>query len=211
MLLKFNELIDKHNLKIRGVIHIGAHHGQEWNTYNDHNIENFIFFEPLKDSFKKLKENINSPKAKLVNLALGQSQGKVMMNVESANQGQSSSILTPKMHLKQYPHITFDQKEEVNMTTLDLFYEQENIPELDFNLINIDVQGYELEVFKGSAQVLEKIDYIIAEVNRAELYENCASVIEIDDYLSTYGFKRVETNWEGVTWGDALYVKPAPV
>jgi len=47
----------------------------------------------------------------------------------------------------------------------------------------------------------------MTEVNNSELYENCAKVKELDDYLSTYDFERVETTWDGVTWGDALYIK----
>jgi hypothetical protein len=39
------------------------------------------------------------------------------------------------------------------------------------------------------------------------LYENNAMVEEIDSFLSEYGFSRVATNWQGNTWGDALYVK----
>ena len=93
------------------------------------------------------------------------------------------------------------------MTTLDKFFEKEEIKKENFNLINIDVQGYELEVFKGATETLRTIDYIFAEVNRAELYKDCASVVELDEFLSNFGFERVETNWEGITWGDALYVK----
>ena len=73
------------------------------------------------------------------------------MYVESANQGQSSSILRPNLHLKQYPHITFDEKETVEMVRLD-----DLLP-----LLN----------------------------------------------LEKYDFSRVATNWQGNTWGDALYVK----
>ena len=76
-----------------------------------------------------------------------------------------------------------------------------------FNFINIDVQGYELEVFKGGKKVLESIDYILSEVNNAEVYENCVNVSELDVFLREFGFERVEPNWEGGTWGDAFYIK----
>jgi hypothetical protein len=76
-----------------------------------------------------------------------------------------------------------------------------------FNFINIDVQGYELEVFKGAKNYLNEINYIIAEVNKDYVYENCALVNEIDDFLSQFNFKRTETSWDGVTWGDAFYIK----
>jgi hypothetical protein len=32
-------------------------------------------------------------------------------------------------------------------------------------------------------------------------------VSEIDEYLSKYGFKRVETSMTEFEWGDALYIK----
>ena len=119
--------------------------------------------------------------------------------------GQSSSLLKPSLHTKQYPHIVFNGNETVQVTTLDNFMKDKNLN--DFNLINIDVQGYELEVFKGSMETLNNIDYIIAEVNRDELYENCARVDELDSFLRDFGFERKETSWAGQTWGDAFYIK----
>jgi hypothetical protein len=47
----------------------------------------------------------------------------------------------------------------------------------------------------------------MTEVNRDEVYENCCMVDEIDNFLLPYGLRRVETDWAGNTWGDALYVK----
>jgi FkbM family methyltransferase len=202
MLLDFKNLIKKYNMRITGVIHIGAHYGQEHSLYEDENITNIVYFEPLSENYKILKENVGD-KSVIFNYALGNEDKKIMMYVESANQGMSSSILKPKIHVDQYPHIVFNNTEEVEMKKLD---------EIDFNfskfnLINIDVQGYELEVFKGAEKTLNSIDYIISEINRDEVYENCAKVEEVDIFLSQFGFERVETNWAGYTWGDALYIK----
>ncbi len=205
MLLDLKKLKDKHDLNIKGVLHIGAHFGQEFSTYEDLQVENVMFFEPLPHTFERLKENIHgkNKKAILVNTALGNIIGEVEMNVESANEGQSSSILEPHIHLQQYPHIRFNNKVTVKITKLDIFIEEKD----KYNFINIDVQGYELEVFKGGAQFLNHIDYIMTEVNRDEVYKNCAKIEELDQFLSTYGFVRVETTWDGGTWGDAFYKK----
>ena len=201
MLLDLQSLSIKYNLKINGVIHIGAHYGQENEIYEKLKIQNRMFFEPLKKNFEVLKSNIsNFP---IFNLALGNETGQIKMFTESRNNGQSSSILKPKIHLNQYPHIVFDGEEVVEIIKLDDFdYDKEK-----FNFINIDVQGYELEVFKGAKKVLESIDYILSEVNNAEVYENCVNVSELDVFLGEFGFERVETNWEGGTWGDAFYIK----
>ncbi len=189
-------------MDINGVIHIGGHHGQEFKIYVENNIENIMFFEPVPSTFKILKENIGD-KAILHNVALGNENKKIEMYIETANKGQSSSILEPGLHTIQYPHITFDNKLEVDMVRLDDFIEEST----DYNFINIDVQGYELEVMKGAINTLKNVDYIISEVNRDEVYINCSRVNELDSFLSDFGFNRVETTWDGFTWGDALYVK----
>jgi FkbM family methyltransferase len=201
MLLKFNKICEKYNLNIKGIIHVGAHYGQEHQQYKDKNIKNLMYFEPLKSNFEILKSKISD--SILHNVALGNENKYVDMYVETANEGMSSSILKPKDHLTQYPHIIFDKTEKVKMCRLDeIEFNREN-----FNFINVDVQGYELEVFKGASVFLKNVDYIITEVNNSEVYENCAKVDELDKFLSVYGFERVETRWAGGTWGDAFYIK----
>jgi len=202
MLLDLIGLIKKYNMKIKGVIHIGSHHGQENNLYNLIGINNRIFFEPLASNFSVLEKNIGSEYT-LVKKALGNENKKVSMYVEKANSGQSSSILKPMLHLKQYPNIVFNDTEIVDMIRLDSFEEDLT----NYNFIVIDVQGYELEVFKGAKNTLENIDYIISEINRDELYENCAKIEQLIEFLSNYGFEFIEHNWVGGTWGDGLFIK----
>jgi len=161
-----------------------------------------MFFEPIQTTFNRLKENVGE-NAILVNTALGNIEGEVEMFTETINEGQSSSVLQPEYHLVQHPNIQFNGRETVKITKLDNFIEDKE----NYNFINVDVQGYELEVFKGGSEYLKSIDYIMTEVNRAELYKGCAQIEELDNYLSGYGFKRVETTWDGGTWGDAFYVK----
>ena len=120
MLLNLKKLKEKYNLNIKGVLHIGAHFGQEYSTYEDMNINDVMFFEPLPHTFEMLKKNVGD-KAILVNTALGNTVGTINMNVEFNNQGQSSSILEPSIHLRQYPHIKFEDVVEVNITKLDTF------------------------------------------------------------------------------------------
>ena len=121
----------------------------------------------------------------------------------SDNDAQSSSILKPKDHIEEMPWIHFKGTEKVEVKTLDSF----NIT--GYNFINIDVQGYEMEVFKGGMDTLKNIDYIYSEVNKGELYEGCAQIDELDNFLGEYGFERVETYWPETwyNWGDAFYLK----
>lgn len=199
MYIKINKIIEKYKIPVSGVIHVGAHFGEEYLSYISAGIYNIHFFEASNRTFSRLKFQVGcSP---CYNFALGAVESKSTMYVETSNQGQSNSLLKPLLHSKQYPQITFDETEEVTVRPLDSF----NIKGCNF--LNIDVQGFELEVLKGSEQSLPAINYIYSEVNRAETYENCAQIGEMDGFLSRHGFKRVETIWAGGIWGDALWVK----
>ena len=63
MLLDLEKIVRKYNLNIRGVIHIGAHLGQEYPIYKKLSIENIAFFEPQKEIFNQLKKTIFIKKA----------------------------------------------------------------------------------------------------------------------------------------------------
>lgn len=202
MLLSFTQLKRKYNMNVNGVIHVGAHHGEELSEYINNGIQSIILFEPLSENFDILSENVKDLNADIEGhqIALGSSPGKATMYL-SDNQKQSSSILKPKVHLTHHPHVKFDGTEEVEVDVLD------NFDTKDFNFLNMDVQGYELEVLKGATKTLEHVDYVYCEVNRDEVYEGNAFIEEIDEYLSEYSFQRVETDWQGEIWGDALYIK----
>ncbi len=202
MLLDFAEIKTKYNLNIKGIIHVGAHYGEELFDYINNGIKKILLFEPIQDNYNILEKRINDLDAeiKLYKIALGSEIKNVSMYV-SDNDKQSSSILKPKKHLTQHPDVYFPDIENVEVDILD------NYDTSNYNFISMDVQGYELEVLKGAKNSLKNIDYVYCEVNRDEVYENNALVEELDLYLSQYGFKRVETIWSGEIWGDALYIK----
>jgi len=205
MLMNLKNIVEKYELNITGVLHIGAHYGEEYLSYREQDIRNMIFFEPVVFNFQILSRALSDCKEhiSLLNLALGNETGTKEMFIETANQGQSCSFLEPGSHLEKYPHITFDTKETVKIDKLD------NIPfdRRFYNMINIDVQGYELEVFKGATETLETIDIIYTEVNFEDVYKNCCHVEDLDEFLGERGFVRILTNARPKTWGDALYLK----
>jgi len=202
MILPLKEVVDRYHISLKGVIHIGSHHGLEYSDYHDAGIEDMIFFEPIKSNYKGLIETLpKSDRIKTFNLALGPEMCERKMYVETRNNGMSCSLLEPYKHLEMYPWITFDSFETVQVEKLDNVSFDRDL----FNIINIDVQGYELEVFKGAVETLKTIDIIYAEVNAVEMYKGCALVTDLDNFLT--GFKRVADNISNNgRWGDALYV-----
>ena len=197
--IPLHEVINEY-YDVIGVIHIGAHTGQEWSDYDDNDITNVMMFEPLRSAFDKLRDSVPDH-VECYCTALGNYTGVATLHTETANEGMSSSVLQPTKHLEQYPDITFDGEELIHMERLD------DIPfdRSRFNMLNIDVQGYEMEVLKGAKETLRHIDVIYCEVSNEPLYDGAPLVGEIDSYLS--GYDRVRTEWIGGNWGEAVYVK----
>jgi len=206
MVVTLDKLKAKYDLQVRGILQIGAHYGGEYPCFVDCGVQHMIFFEPVKDNFNHLLSTIDGDdRAVAYNIALGNTKTRMRMYVETHNKGMSCSLLAPGTHLRSYPRIRFNQREWVDVEMLDsIAYDHTK-----FNMIVIDVQGYELEVFKGATEALKHIDYVYSEVNVDEVYKGCARVEQLDEFLKPYGFIRIMTDMCARTWGDALYIKYA--
>jgi len=87
MLISFKQLKQKYDMNISGVIHIGAHFGQEAKDYVDNGITEMVFFEPLSESLKVLEENLsyiaNDANVMIYPVALGNEEKEVEMYVSN--------------------------------------------------------------------------------------------------------------------------------
>lgn len=210
MLIKLSDVKARYGMNIKGIIHVGAHVGQEFEMYMNCLVKNVAFFEPCTPAYEKLQQRFVIDRAalgfpqvdvQLFKIALGAYQGEGLMYVETANEGQSNSLLEPAEHLKTYPTIEFTDKELVQVMPLDRM----DLDMSKYNMLNMDVQGGELEVLKGAKAILPYIDYVYTEVNTAELYKGAARLEQIDEFLSDFERKEIEMTDAG--WGDALYIR----
>tara|TARA_B100000242_G_scaffold281714_1_gene242269 strand:+ start:2279 stop:3022 length:744 start_codon:yes stop_codon:yes gene_type:complete len=194
--------IDQFIKEINGIIHVGAHRGQEVRKYIEYN-KKVVLFEPQKEIFADLIKKVdNLNNINCYNFALGSKNEISRLNKSKGNDGLSSSILTPKLHLVTQPDISFEDSEEVEIKRFDSL-EIETL-----NFLTLDVQGLELEVLKGFGRELENVNFIFTEINTKYLYKNNALVSEIDEYLNKYNFVRIYTNIDCFNYfGDAFYVK----
>ena len=205
--------IEQHtNKKIKGAIHVGAFLGEELVEYRSLGLTNTVLFEPQKKLYEIVKGKCMFEE-KVFNVALGSEESIKEMFISDRDggvtngAGASSSLLQPKKHLTEHPEVTFPSKESMPVKRFDKFARENNIELDEYNFLNIDVQGYELEVLKGMGEHLNEIDIIIAEVNRDEVYEDCPMIEDIDIYLEQFDFTRKAVHWQSESWGDAIYAK----
>lgn len=193
-------------MKINGILHIGAHNCEELKSYKKYGVKNdrIIWIEANP---RLVEKNKKADRTRIIKnfVCCETNEGKTKLNI--ANNGQSSSILELGTHKDSYPSITYNDFVDVNNGRIDTMYERDGLPNDFANFLNIDIQGAELLALRGMGELIGHFEYVYLEVNREYVYKECALVTEIDDYLSRWNFKRIETEWTDAGWGDALYMK----
>ncbi len=158
----------------------------------------------------------------MVSACLGATDGELAtFNVadtpSGSNRGMSSSVLPFGTHVERHPNVSYVTHIELVTRTLDSVVAEASAT--GYNLLVVDVQGYELEVLRGAEQALAHADCVYSEVNVDELYRGCALLPDLDRFLETRGFARVEMKlygsqhrderdgerWFG--WGDGVWVR----
>lgn len=190
------------------LLHVGAHHGEERNSYLSLGWEAIAWVDALPSAVANLRERIgHSPKERIYEGAAFSSAG-LALDFHVASNGESSSILEFQEHADVYPDIT-----EVNQLAVQTIclsdvhdaYRQEL--GLTFDFVNLDIQGAELAALMGLGPRLACYKWVYSEVSTRQLYKGQPKLADLDEFLALRGFRRVVTaihQPEG--WGDALYV-----
>lgn len=197
-----NHIMLKYKLKVKGILHVGAHNCEEYETYLRCGINpnNIYWIEAMEDLVNKHKDT-----KKIYQGVISDNDGEIV-KFHKTNNGESSSILEFGSHEKNHPHVHIVDEYYVDTITLKTLIDKNNIPITNLNFLNMDIQGVELKALKGLDGYLKYIDYIYTEVNIEEVYKGCGLMTEIDNYLNE--FERVETQiFKEFGWGDALYIR----
>ena len=174
---RFNTLID-----------IGANKGQFALIARYYNPKAKIYsFEPLEKPTKLFNKIFKSDQNIILhNAAVGPVKKKIKMHV-SKRIDSSSLLPIGENQSFLFPGTEESHKEGIYVAPLDHFINNEDLKSPIF--VKIDVQGYELEVLKGSKSLIDEFDYIYVECSFVELYEGQALADEVIHYLQNYSFR----------------------
>lgn len=143
-------------------------------------------FEPIGINFQKLKENLGKlNNCELFNLGIGTNEYKTNINV--ANRSDASSILNLEDYTTKTYNILNQRKEEIAIYSLDYVIAVNKLPKP--NIIKIDIQGFELEAFKGALETLKTVQYIICEVSFIPFYKDQPLFSDIITFLNEHNFE----------------------
>ncbi len=202
MLINLDFLIKKYNINFKGILHVGAHECEELKNYEIYiSRDKILWIEALPNKVEKNKQVFQ-------NLLIEEevvSDKEEIVKFNISNNGQSSSILEFGSHSINHPTVWYIGSFKANTKLLKDILPKYNI---NYNFLNLDIQGAELKALKGMEEYLKDVDYIYTEVNEDYVYKECALITELDEYLIKFGLHRVETKWYGnAKWGDAFYIR----
>lgn len=172
------------------ILDIGANFGlygliaQKINNESD-----VIYFEPLKRNVDRIKNNlkINNLVAKIEKIAISNFNGLAtfydMASEENTIGSFSREFVEAHSHHKEIILI------KVNVLTLDSYFDQNDLSNLD--LLKIDVEGAEFEVLEGSQKTLIKYKPdILVEITSEE---NSKKIQNLINYLNLeYEFYEID-------------------
>ena len=174
--------------KSTGLIHIGAHEGEEAWIYDALKVPRVIWVEADPELMDRLRAKISQYRGHLaVESLLTERAGELVKFHVTNNDGASSSILPLGRCTEMYPEIEVTGVKELRSNTLDdLLTKLDPVGLIDTMVI--DVQGAELAVLKGAAVTLRQFRRIFAECADFELYQGCCTLASLSEFLRVQGF-----------------------
>ena len=184
---------------------MGAHLAEEENEYLAHGWDagsKIFWVESQPELVKELTKKIDRKRSEVIE-STAWSSNDVELTLKITSNSQSSSLFSFGTHKSDYPEIKVVNEIKVTTERLD-----KSLAGKSFDFINIDIQGAELEALKGLGDLLHQSKWVYLEVNKKTVYEGCANILQIDEFLKSNQFERVETRWVPFKgWGDAIYIR----
>jgi len=168
-------------------------------------------FEPFPQACQTFKErHSNHSNIKLNEFALSSIEGKAIFNVNH-KVDTNSFLKSKKIGIASDKSCETVAQIEVPTNTLDNYCKQNNIKAID--ILKLDVQGFEVEVFKGGGGLLASgaIKLIFVEMFFEEQYENQALFFDIATLLYQNGFVLQDLydpyySATNLVWCDAIFI-----
>lgn len=180
------------------IFDIGANAGMSGRYFRNLGFRGTIVsFEPVLRYYRELeRESAKDPRWFCENVAVGDAEGELEINVSGAG-GASSSFLeaTPALTM-HVPELATVARERVRIRTVDSLA-ADYYPHGDRLFLKLDVQGYERNVLEGARQTLDRIVGLRIELSLLKSYDDEPLLCDMLPHLQSLGFSLagIEPAW----------------
>lgn len=204
------------HLPKKGVIHLGAHKGEEVVYYNQFGYKNIILIEANPDLFREVETRFAAqPDIHVFNYAVCDTNGTIDFHIHESRSGlESSSILKMDKFNSIVTTLKTSKTLTVPAVTIDRLVEEKNIALEQYNILVSDIQGADYLALKGAEKSIRHFEAVVVEVQCVELYENFISEATMDALMQSYGFRKdfviyhelYQGDHRFPAWGEAIYL-----
>jgi FkbM family methyltransferase len=164
------------------VFDIGAHVG-DWTKeclkfYPD---ANYYLFEPQKDLCSIIESEFGFNKnVELFNVGVGNQNGELDFTLHKRKDSSTFRFTSEEANKSGFEQI------KIPIVSLDAFIAKNGLPFP--NILKIDAEGFDLEVLKGTINILSKVDVVFIEVGIVNnKIEN--SALKVMSFMNKYDFR----------------------
>lgn len=199
-----DDLFLRRDIRPSGVIHVGAHKGEELYVYRRAGVplDRILWVEAIPEVADALRRSL--PSGSIVETSVvSDVRGPVSFNV--TNNVMSSSMLPLGTHSLHHPDVVYVRTLALESLTLpDLLARGGHSPS-HYDTLVLDIQGAELKALRGMGESLEGFKHIVTEINTDESYSGGALFSEITSFLEGRGLALVEHHIFPDGCGDAYF------
>jgi FkbM family methyltransferase len=150
-------------------------------------------FEPNPVVFETLKKAYQgNPKVTPINAGIGSSTGEMLFQINK--RAVTSSFLPANEYHKMNIASSNIKIEKVKITTIDDALQPYGVEHID--VLKLDIEGFEIEGFKGIKDIDKRVSVIFAEVNLIPTYEGQPLMDDVIIYMRNHNFNLV--NFYGI-------------
>ena len=169
------------------VIDVGANEGQFGKRLRAIGYRGEIHsFEPVSATFERLQAAAAGDSLwRLNNCALGTEKGEAQINVSKSSD--FSSLLEPSAFgAESFKGLAHDHKETIRIERADVLLADVTVGRSVF--LKMDTQGFDLEVFRGAAGILDRVSAMMGEISFIPAYQGMPGYRDQLDAYAGAGF-----------------------
>ena len=206
VLQPFNKVLSDNGIEKKGIIQIGAFDGEEVSSYLEMGFDPIMLVEANPDNIPKLHKSVDHHEANIRIYPVAITNYDGMANFNIPERADCGSIYN-YTGLKTVFGIQTLRTVEVPCFTVDTLMKEYNEDPALYNVLNMDIEGGELDALKGATELLKHINVIYSEIRFADLFENGTMCEDLEEFVFKLGFKKVFYKKWHETFGDAIYIR----
>lgn len=169
------------------IIDIGAHTGESVDFFSKIFPHAEIYsVEPDPKSYQKLVKNVSS-NVRTYNVAVGSSNKTLSFyQYDKPHLNSLYPINKDSLDSLGYAESCEENKIDVSCITLDTLVKKLDLNNVEIDLLKIDVQGAELDIFSSGQKALTNINNITLELNLFDFYEKKNNFLSLESLLNGF-------------------------